>query len=177
MNDKQQIRNLINRAKKDLTPDQREVLSASLLQKLESHPLFKNAKTVLLYYSLPDEVQTHNFIEKWYGQKRIILPIVIDPELELREYRGTVFLKESSFHIFEPVGVAFTDYASIDLALIPGIGFDNLGNRLGRGKGYYDKLLHRLESYNIYKIGICFDCQKINRIPTDSYDIPMNEVL
>ena len=64
--------------------------------------------------------------------------------------------------------------ASIDLAIIPGVSFDRKGNRLGRGKGYYDRLLNKL---NVYKIGICFQFQLTEPgLPTEDSDIPMDEV-
>ena len=75
--------------------------------------------------------------------------------------------------IEEPTGEAFTDYTQIDFAIIPGVSFDKNGNRLGRGKGYYDRLLPQLHSYNV---GICFDFQVSDEIPTESFDKPMHEV-
>ena len=76
----------------------------------------------------------------------------------------------------EPTGRSFTDYASIDLAVIPGMAFDTSGNRLGRGKGYYDRFLSLLPPY-IYKIGVCFGFQMFDSIPSDTTDIRMNEVI
>ena len=67
--------------------------SAALLEKLEQHPKFASARTVLLYYSLGDEVQTHDFVEKWHRQKTILLPVVKGDELELRIYAGRQNLK------------------------------------------------------------------------------------
>lgn len=133
------------------------------------------AHTVLLYHSLPDEVDTHDFIRRWAGQKRILLPVVKGEDLELRPYTGDNCLAEGAFHIDEPTGPAFTDYVAIDLAIIPGVAFDRQGNRLGRGKGYYDRLLPRLE--NTYKIGLCFPCQLVDRIPAEAHDVKMDEVL
>ena len=148
--------------------------SIALLNKLEQHPLFIAAKTVLLYYSLGDEVQTHDFIEKWYRQKDILLPVVKGDILELRRYTGPQNLQTGeAYHIEEPTGEAFTDYTQIDFAIIPGVSFDKNGNRLGRGKGYYDRLLPQLHSYNV---GICFDFQVSDEIPTESFDKPMHEV-
>ena len=85
-----------------------------------------------------------------------MLPVVKGNELELRTYKGADQLQTGSFHIQEPLGTAFPSPASIDLAIIPGVSFDRRGNRLGRGKGYYDRLLNKL---NVYKIGICFQFQ------------------
>ena len=65
--------------------------------------------------------------------------------------------------------------ASIDLAIIPRVAFDVHGNRLGRGKGYYDRLLPRLP--HTYKIGICFPFQLLEKVPTETQDVRMDEVL
>lgn len=80
----------------------------------------------------------------------------------------------SSYGIAEPTGTLFTDYPSIDLAIIPGVAFDRHGHRLGRGKGYYDKLLPQISAT---KIGICFPFQIIDEVPTDHFDIRMSSVI
>lgn len=150
-------------------------LSAEILKKVEEHPRFQAAQTVLLYHSLKDEVQTHDFIERWSQHKQILLPVVVGDELELRIYEGRQSLHIGAFGIEEPTGAVFTAYQDIPVAVIPGVGFDRNGNRLGRGRGYYDRLLPRLT--HTYKIGICFPFQVIDKIPTEPQDIPMNEVI
>lgn len=142
---------------------------------LEAHPAFRQAQTVLLYHSLKDEVQTHAFIEKWSKRKRIILPVVAGDVLELRVYTGPDDLRRGSYGIEEPVGQAFTDYAAIDLAVIPGVAFDREGHRLGRGKGYYDKLLPLLPS--ALKVGLCFPFQLLEEVPAEPFDICMDLVI
>jgi 5-formyltetrahydrofolate cyclo-ligase len=174
MQTKAQIRAEITRKKKQHTQEELGLLSAQVWNQLENHPLFQSARTVLLYYSLPDEVQTHAFVEKWSKKKTIILPVVKGNELELREYTGKANLKPGNFHIEEPVGKAITNPDAINLALIPGISFDRQGNRLGRGKGYYDRLLQK---DSLYKIGICFQFQlRETPLPADDWDKPMDEV-
>lgn len=147
--------------------------SIALLDQIEQHPHFIDAKTIFLYYSLPDEVPTHIFIEKWHQAKKILLPVVVGDQLELRCYTGKSCLQEGAFHIEEPTGEAFTDYKSIELSIIPGVSFDKAGNRLGRGKGYYDKLLPLLQSYNI---GICYQFQTREEIPAEPFDQIMDEI-
>lgn len=145
------------------------------MARLEAHPAFRQAQTVLLYHSLKDEVQTHAFIEKWSRQKRIILPVVAGHVLELRIYTGPGDLSIGSYGIAEPTGELFTDYVSIDLAVIPGVAFDLAGHRLGRGKGYYDKLLPLLPS--ALKIGLCFPFQLVEKVPAEPFDICMNIII
>ncbi len=142
---------------------------------LEAHPAFKTASTILIYHSLPDEVDTHDFIEKWYNAKRLLLPVVVGDELEIRLYTGSTDLSIGSYGISEPIGDVFSDYANIELAIIPGMAFDFNGNRLGRGKGYYDRLLPKLP--HTYKIGVCFPYQMVREIPAESFDIRMDEVI
>ena len=171
---KKQLRKQIAQEKRRHDITELMTKSAALLEKLEQHPKFASARTVLLYYSLGDEVQTHDFVEKWHRQKTILLPVVKGDELELRIYAGRQNLKNGeAYHIEEPTGEAFTAYEKIDLAIIPGVSFDAQGNRLGRGKGYYDKFLPLLHSYII---GICYNFQVSEKLPVEPFDRRMDEV-
>ncbi len=107
-------------------------------------------------------------------EKDIILPVVVgDGLLELRRYKGKQDLAVGAYGILEPAGEAFVNFDTIDLAIIPGMAFDAEGNRLGRGKGFYDRLLPKLKAT---KIGICFGFQVAAHLPIDPYDFPMDEV-
>lgn len=148
------------------------------MRRLENHPRFKSAQTVLLFHSLPDEPCTHQLIRSAAAEKTVLLPVVVDGEtLELREYRGEHTLAGGAFGILEPGGENFTNFGRIDLAVIPGVAFDAHGNRLGRGKGYYDRLLQRLAPYNVPTLGMCFDFQKLPSVPAEPHDIAVDEVL
>lgn len=149
--------------------------SAKILAALEAHPAFRAAHTVLLYHSLPDEVDTHDFIREWSDKKQILLPVVVGDDLELRIYTGPEDLATGSYGIEEPTGELFTDYTSIDFIAVPGVAFDRNGNRLGRGKGYYDRLLPRIPS--AYKAGICFPFQIVEEVPAEPFDIRMDEII
>lgn len=153
----------------------RQSQSAEILAALEAHPAFKAANTVLLYYSLEDEVDTHAFVRKWSRQKRILLPVVVGDDLELRVYTGPEDMAVGSYGIAEPTGEIFTDYAAIGFIAVPGVAFDRNGNRLGRGKGYYDRLLPRIPS--AYKAGICFPFQMVEEVPAEPFDIRMDEII
>lgn len=149
--------------------------SAEIMAALEDHPAFKAAHTVLLYHSLKDEVDTHEFIRKWSRTKRILLPAVVNDDLVLRQYTGSNDLTVGKYGIGEPSGNPFCDYDAIGLIVLPGVAFDRQGNRLGRGKGCYDRLLPRIPS--AYKIGICFPFQLVEEVPTESFDIRMDEIV
>lgn len=145
--------------------------------RLLAHQRLKDARTVMLYYSLPDEVYTHTLVDALLASgKRVLLPRVTgEGTMELRCYTGPQSLEQGAYNIMEPVGEVFSDYAQIDLAVIPGVAFDRQLNRMGRGKGYYDRLLPQLGC--AYKIGICFDFQLVESIECEEHDIKMDEVI
>lgn len=173
MEEKKEIRKLITEKKKQYTEDQLKELSSVITGNVKENVVLKCAKTVLLYYSLPDEVFTHDFVEKLSQEKTVLLPVVKGDDLELRVYTGKECLQKGSFNIDEPQGEAYTDLTSIDVAIIPGVSFDRHGNRLGRGKGFYDRFLKKL---NTFKIGVCFGFQLSDEIPHGEYDVAMDEV-
>lgn len=97
--------------------------------------------------------------------------------MEIREYTGSKDLRQGSFHIMEPVGrlLPVDEYGKIEAGIIPGMSFDKSGHRLGRGKGYYDRMLSKMP--HLYKIGICFDFQKTETVPTEATDIKMDAIV
>lgn len=174
MERKKELRKWIRQEKTKYSASTLKELSVDILTQLEQLPAFQKAKAVLLYHSMNDEVNTHEFIEKWASEKNIILPVVVGKELELRQYTGPQDLKVSAYGIEEPMGTLFTDYNSIEIAIIPGMAFDEKGHRLGRGKGYYDKLLPHIPAL---KAGICFSFQLVGEVPADAFDINMDIII
>ena len=177
--DKKELRQFIRNKKRQYSSSQLEELSLSVLSRLNGNEHLQRAETILMYYSLPDEVNTHAYIEQLLTEgKKILLPEVIDGEnMVIREYTGKHDLKEGAFHIMEPVGSLFPEerYQEINLAIIPGMAFDGNHNRLGRGKGYYDRFLQKIPQ--VYKIGICFPFQLVDEIPTEETDIKMDAIM
>lgn len=198
---KEQLRKIIRERKRQFSSDELAELSFHTIKRLFAIPQFRRAQTILLYYSLNDEVDTHRLIEYLSSQsnlgdnfsqsdfrdidtshdmtlpKKILLPKVIgEQEMELREYTCEGDLAEGSFGIKEPSGRIFSDYEKIDCAVIPGMAFDRHNNRLGRGKGYYDRLLSKFPAH-VYKIGVSFDFQKFETIPSEPTDIKMDAVV
>lgn len=174
---KKKLRDEIRRRKQGFTPEQLRDLSRPIVARLLDHPRIREAESVLLYYSLPDEVDTHELIETLRRQGKVVLLPVVMPNctMQLRRYEGPQSMQEDQFHILEPTGEPFTEYPRISVALIPGMSFDAQGNRLGRGKGYYDRFLKQLP--HTYKIGLCFDFQRAEQVPVEADDIPVDEVI
>lgn len=175
--DKQQIRAKIRQLKRQHTTEELCALSRkaaeSLLKRIHQE---ENCHTVLLYHSLSDEVQTHSLIQALAAEgKTVLLPTIVGDELELHEYIGEdSFSISQSFGIQESTGPLFTRYSQINLAIIPGVAFTLQGERLGRGKGFYDRLLPKLQCP---LIGLAYPFQIIDFIPCEPHDIRMTEIV
>lgn len=171
---KKQLRKEIREEKKRHSAEELMAYSSTLLKQIENHPHFIASHTILMYHSLGDEVQTHAFVEKWHKEKKILLPVVSGDILKLRHYTGKACLETGRFDIEEPTGEDYQAYNEIELGIIPGVSFDQQGNRIGRGKGYYDKLLPLLS--HSYNIGICYHFQARDKVPQEPFDKKMDEV-
>ena len=175
MDEKKALRIEIRQLKRACPLEERRRKSLSVWEAVERDEVFQQAETVLAYWSMDDEVYTHDFVNKWAGSKTLLLPCVKGDELELRYFDGEERLQPGEgYAIPEPVGELFTDWGTIDLILVPGVAFDKSGNRLGRGKGYYDKVLKQTGAY---KLGVCFDFQLVERVPVEPHDVKMDRVV
>ena len=105
-----------------------------------------------------------------------MLPQVIGQIIKFYIYHPGDRLIESTFHIIEPIGEdqCYIENKDIDLFIVPGLAFDKNGNRLGYGKGYYDKTLKNSKGY---KIGVAFKEMIFNNIPHDENDVPVNLII
>ena len=174
---KRELRKKIRALNAQFTPEQRAAESARLMAALEAHPAFRAADTVMLFAALPDEPDTLPLLERWQDRKQLLLPLVVGENMmEVRTFRGLDSLRRGAFDILEPTGPAYTTYRRIDLIVVPGMAFDAKGRRLGRGKGFYDRFLIHPD-LSARKIGICFPHQFVSSVPTDDFDVPVDEVI
>ena len=175
---KSELRKSIREAKRTFmraTPLlEQHVLSEQILRKVEQLPQFLEAKVVLAYYSLDDELFTHDFVQRWADKKTILLPKVVGDSLTLHPYTNILSVKQGAYGIMEPCTPEFDDYAAVDLVIVPGLAFDKEGNRLGRGRGYYDRLFAELLPPAVYKVGVCYPFQLVPHVPTEPTDIRMD---
>lgn len=174
---KAELRHKIRKLKADYS-EEFPKWSEAICRKVINHPLWQENNTVLLYHALADEPQLATLLQHALNEgKLVLLPVVEDDHLILRRYEGVSSLREGAFHIMEPIGETFPRerYYEIGLVIVPGMAFDRDGHRLGRGKGYYDKLLPMLP--NAKKWGICFPFQLFDSIPFESHDVLMDCVL
>ncbi len=141
--------------------------------RLEQTAAFLMADRILMYHSLPDELSTHKFLRKWSGRKKFYLPRVNGVNLEILPY-DEQRLELGSFHIEEPTGNDTVGVDEIEMVVVPAVAYDRNGNRLGRGKGYYDRLL---ADTGATKVGVAYDFQLVDEIPTEAHDVRMDIVI
>lgn len=172
---KKNIRKLIREKKKTFPSEKASIDSEKIFSKIEQLPQFRDAKILLAYWSLPDEVITHKFVKKWADEKKIVLPVIVGDTLELRRFSGLdTLVTSNSFGVMEPKTEALVNPEDIDLAIVPGVAFDRKGNRLGRGKGFYDRFLTQTSAY---KVAVGYDFQIVDEVPVASFDVPVDIVI
>lgn len=174
---KKEIRAEVRRSFAGRTADELATQSGTICTKLRSFvdSMSCSGMAILLYWALNDEVQLSSLADELRAAGHtVLLPVVVGEEMVLRPYEGTDSMLRGAFGILEPQGPDFVDYASIDLAVVPGRAFTRDGARLGRGRGYYDKFLPELRCP---LVGVCFPWQIVEDLPMDEHDIYMNEVI
>ena len=170
---KESIRNRIKDSKSLLSAAERRSAAERVFQLVEQTAAFMLADRILMYHSLPDELSTREFIDRWHTRKRFYLPRVNGVNLDILPYdRSRLHL--GAFNIEEPGGDDKANISDIELIIVPGMAYDRRGNRIGRGKGYYDRLLHEARATTI---GVAYDCQLCDDIEPDDFDIPVHYVI
>lgn len=135
--------------------------------------LFQNSKTILFYVSYGNEVYTYDMIKESLALNKIVVAPksnTIDNSLILSRLTDWSDLEIGAYNILEPKieSIKEVDISSIDLIIVPGVVFDLSGNRIGHGKGYYDRLLN--SANNISSIGLAYQFQIVNYIKSEKHD-------
>ncbi len=174
--DKSEVRRIMRERKRAVPPEEKLRRSELIMQRVEQSDAFRQASVVLLYWSMADEVQTHRFVERWYRQKTLLLPCVDGDDLRLRQYTGPdCLVAGEQFGIGEPTGEEWTDLEAVELIVVPGVAFDGRGHRMGRGRGFYDRLLK--STPRAVKIGVGYDFQMLDAVPVEPHDVNMDLVI
>lgn len=160
-----------------MTADEVREKSARIQKRLFGFEKYTNAKTVMLYISAFKEPSTLEIIKNALNcGKRVVVPVSdTDAEEIIPSYLDDINdLRKGAYGIPEPKTIKPASAADIDFILIPGLAFDAKGNRLGFGKGYYDKLLRETAAE---KTALCYEFQLFDKIPADRHDVPMNTII
>lgn len=170
---KEEIRRRIKAQKALLNDQERQTAADEVFNRLERLVAFMMADNILMYHSLPDELSTLSFIDKWHDRKKFFLPRVNGVNLDILPYDRSR-LSLGAFHIEEPEGDDVRDISEIEMVVVPAVAYDRHGNRVGRGKGYYDRLLADTRAL---KVGVAYDFQLVDDIDTDTHDVGVDMVI
>jgi 5-formyltetrahydrofolate cyclo-ligase len=178
-NEKQLIRKEINKRKHSLPDEAVAYLSRKICDRLIRTETFRKAHCIALYHAIKGEVRTTELIEEWHEKKKIALPVVSGDNMSFHLYTGKENLVAGALNIPEPdtsgtFPAEMIPAEDIDLFIVPGIAFDRECNRMGRGKGYYDRFLTKTDKPII---GLCFGFQLKEHIPTEEHDRKMTMVI
>ncbi len=180
--DKSSIRREVLGQRDAMSQDERRRKSEQIAAKLALQPEYRDARAVLFYVNFRSEVNTRGLIESAIaGGKRVIVPKVDRKAHELRLFEISDpgrDLESGYMGIYEPVeGLSKPANATeIDLVILPGVGFDEGGRRLGYGGGYYDRLITRLRP-DARLVALAFDIQLRDRIPCEEHDKPVGRII
>lgn len=179
---KVELRKKLLNQRKNLSIDFVQEASTRAQQNLLTAPAWKQADQIILYSPIRNEVQTDLlFDDIWSSGKTLLLPRCDEEQgqMSLVHCAGTHELEEGSYGILEPCSqCAVIDYNSKEfspsLVIVPGVGFDTKGNRLGFGGGYYDRMLQRPAFNHATFVGLAYSFQIVPTLDSDPWDQSMH---
>ncbi len=144
----------------------------AICDQLAELPEIENARTVLVYWPMLQrrEIDVRPLISRMEG-KHIALPVVNDSAMHAAPYTSASVLRPNNWGILEPAGDDRVPASEIEAAVIPALGADRRGHRLGYGKGYFDRFLRRVDARFICPV---FDACLLDTLPAEPHDIPMH---
>ncbi|MDP2905034.1 MAG: 5-formyltetrahydrofolate cyclo-ligase [Candidatus Omnitrophota bacterium] len=176
---KRRIRSKILLKLKIQKEENRDRKSRALKAKLLRTKVFKKAKAIMFYISLGGEPDTSGMITAARSLGKIVMvPVCMKNKILIRPclLEDSAKLRVGPYGIREPALERPVPLDNLDLVIVPGVAFDKKGNRLGRGKGYYDRFLAIL-SPKTATIGLAFDFQILPSVPVQAHDVSVGKVL
>jgi 5-formyltetrahydrofolate cyclo-ligase len=173
------LRKQVSAALKKISPEQRNADSEKIRSRLKEDASFREAGSVLFFAPLPEEVDLWPLLEETINSGKVVALPCFDADKQVYRSRRVknlhVEILSGQFGIREPsIGCIEMSLDDLGLILVPGVAFDLRGNRLGRGKGFYDRLL---ENFRGKKTGIAFDEQIVDAVPSENLDVRMDLLL
>lgn len=156
-----------------MSAEEMQAKSNAAAQRLLASREYQQSQVIMVFISLPSEIDTTPIaLHAWQDHKRVLAPKVSWAQrrmlaVEIRSL--TEDLIETQFGVHEPIAGVPVPISTIDLVIVPGLGFDEFGNRLGRGRGFYDRFLSNPEFQGV-SCGLAFDEQVTHTVPTGPHD-------
>ncbi len=174
---KKQLRQRLRKILADIPPEQLAMQGSQACQLLTQQPEYRRAEIVMVFLSLPGEPDTTPLVLRaWQDRKRVLAPRVSWEQrrmLPVEIHSLTADLTVTGVGLREPVAGAPIPVSLIDLVVVPGLGFDVDGNRLGRGRGFYDRFLANPEFRGV-ACALAFEQQLVPELPAHPLDRPVD---
>jgi 5-formyltetrahydrofolate cyclo-ligase len=173
---KTELRRLMRAELARMSPTAAAAASESIRTSISSLPRWQEAQVVAAFAAMHDEPDLKPL--DWCGSKTVLLPRVDGETLVFHAVKNPTQLKPGTFGVLEPdpEQCAVADPATAQIIFVPGLAFTTDGYRLGRGRGYYDRLLATLPS-SLLRVGVCFPWQMVDSLPMESHDQSVDIVL
>ena len=167
------LRSQIRHKLKELTLEEKALLDKAVYDNFLKLNL--QGKNICLYNHLPSEIETYSIFKQFVEVSNIFMPVVIGSDMEFVKVDENTEFTIGPFNIKEPIGERFkSSDLDIDLCITPMLGADRKMNRLGKGKGYYDKFFAQV---NCFKVGLCYDFALVDSIDCEDHDIKMDIIV
>lgn len=179
MENKKELRKRILNIRSSMSLEDAEKNSNIILDKIINMNIYKQSKLVFVYMDFNKEVMTSKLMEHMLcDKKRLVIPYTNTKNIALipSEITKQTDLKLNSFGYYEPVTIRPIDPKEIDLVIVPGLVFDKQLNRIGFGKGYYDRILVKLKP-SAFKMALAHEFQVLESIPAEEHDIKMDMIV
>ncbi len=175
---KSQLRRRLRRARRGFAEPERSVAEAQICRNLQRIPTFRRARTIAAFMAFDGEpALTRLFTDVRNTGKRFLVPVIRSQRMQFAPLPSPRSTVRNVFGIAEPKERRREPTRTIDIVLVPLVGFDESGNRLGMGGGYYDRhfsfLRERKHFLRPRLIGVAFELQHVTKIPADAWDVPL----
>ena len=162
--------------------EERAKASEKICKRVIKSGIFFSSHAIGCYLPMDDEVDTRSIIERgWRANKRIFVPVLRKGrQMSFREMNPETLLQRNAYGVWEPASGETISPRQLDIAIAPTVAFDDDNNRIGMGGGYFDRcfsyLRHRENWLRPKLIGVAFQCQKVEEISPNAWDIRLYRV-
>ncbi|ERK12611.1 MAG: 5-formyltetrahydrofolate cyclo-ligase [Pantoea sp.] len=181
--DRQDIRQHVRHLRRNLTAEQQEQAADLLAEHAINFAPISNAERIALFLSVDGELNTRPLIAKlWQQKKQVFLPVLhpfAPGNLLFLRYTPDTPLSPNKLSIPEPP-LDITQMVTLDqldVVMVPLVAFDQSGQRLGMGGGFYDRTLQNWQQHGFLPVGIAHDCQHVETLPVATWDVPLPVVI
>lgn len=178
---RQQLRKLLRQQRKSLSTYQQKQASQQLVNQFRQLTAFRQSKKIGFYQATDGEINPNLLMQlTWHYHKQCYLPVLRrfpNQELGFIKVSRHSRLHRHRFGFKEPKTGQRLFVHQLDMVCLPLVGFDKKGQRLGMGGGFYDRSLARLPKNKVYKLGLAHDCQQVEQLISEPWDIALDAIV